>query len=73
MICLLQRIKVNEIYHDLGKASCMVYTEAQLLLPKGIKICLNPLRFTVFRETNVMFGPGGLLGDVAQVRLPSLA
>ena len=36
---------------SLGKASCMLYTEAQLLLPKGSKICLNPLRFTVFRET----------------------
>ena len=57
---------------SLGKASCMVYTEAQLLLPKGRKICSNPLRFTVFRETNVMLGPWGLLIDVAQVRLPSL-
>ena len=36
---------------SVGKASCMVYTEAELLLPKGSKICSNPLRFTVFRET----------------------
>ena len=36
---------------SVGKASCMVYTEAELLLPKGSKICSNPLRFTVLRET----------------------
>ena len=36
---------------SVGKASCMVYTEAELLLRKGSKICSNPLRFTVLRET----------------------
>ena len=51
MISLLQSVKVNEIYHELGKASCMVYAEAQLVLRKDSKICLNPLRFTVLRET----------------------
>ena len=36
---------------SLGTAFCMGYTESPLLLPKGSKICLNPLRFIVFRET----------------------
>ena len=36
---------------SLGKASCMVYSESQLLLRKGSKICSNLVRFIVFRET----------------------
>ena len=56
VISLSQRVRLMRFIMSLGKASCMVYTESQLLLPKGSKICLNPLRFTVFRETKLMIG-----------------
>ena len=44
-------LRLMRFIMSLGKASFMVYTESQLLLPKGSKICWNPLRFTVLRET----------------------
>ena len=56
MIFLPQRVRLMRFITSLGKASCMVYTESQLLLPKGIKICLNHLRFAVFRETKLQSG-----------------
>ena len=44
-------LRLMRFIMSLGKASCMVYTEAELLLHKGSKICSNPVMFTVFRET----------------------
>ena len=58
---------------SLGKASCMLYTEAQLLLPKGSRICLNTLTLIAFRETKSDDRVMRRASAMAQVRLPSLA
>ena len=51
-----EELKLMRFIMSLGKASWMLYTESPFLLPKGSKICLNPLRFTVFRETKWRLG-----------------
>ena len=46
-----EELRLMRFIMSLGKASCMLYTEPPFLLRKGSKICSNPLRFTLFRET----------------------
>ena len=57
---------------SLGKASCMVYTEALFLLHKAARSVWILLGLQCLGKQKLTIGSWGVLHDAAQVRLPSL-